>query len=89
MGNIFYMLLTELWPFENVDDKEAQQRVVNGGRPELPKDKWNFNDTIIQTLKEAMMLCQSQNETERASARQVERILKDKLLELNTTTFGK
>jgi hypothetical protein len=89
MGNIFYMLLTELWPFENVDDKEAQQRVVNGVRPDLPKDKWNFNDTIIQTLMKAMILCQTQNETERASARQVERILKDKLLELNTTAFGK
>lgn len=88
MGNIFYMLLTELWPFENIDEKEAQQRVVNGGRPELPTDMRNFNDTIIQTLMKAMMLCHGQNETNRASARQVEKVLKDKLLELNTAAFG-
>lgn len=83
MGNIFHMLLTEKWPFEDMDENDVKQLVIKGKRPDFPEDIWNSNDTISKTLKEAMILCHEQNSTERASARQVEKLLKEKLMELN------
>lgn len=88
MGNIFYTLLTELWPFENITEKAAQQLVMEGMRPEIPIDLRLVNDTIFHILKEAMRLCHNQNATGRASARQVEKLLKDKLLEVNSNALA-
>jgi hypothetical protein len=82
MGNIFYLLLTETWPFADVTEEEAQQLIMKGRRPHLPEYINNSNNTLVQTLKRAMILCYKQNVTERASGRQVEIFLKERLLEL-------
>ena len=70
LGNIFYMLLQEEWPFQDVEtDKEAQELVVNGVRPSFDEAVWNSTDAVDLALKEAMILCHQQNVTRRASAR--------------------
>lgn len=82
-GNILYMLLQGVWPFEDLDEKEAAQKVINGERPAIYVDVWNSTDPLIQTLKEAMILCHQQDPKERASAREIEKMLRGKLEEVD------
>jgi hypothetical protein len=89
MGNIFYMLLTSLWPFEELEENDAKEEIKNGNRPPIPEDITNSNDPIDQILKEAMIMSQVQNQHERASARQVETFLKGKLLSLDPNVMKK
>jgi serine/threonine protein kinase len=75
MGNIFYMLLQEEWPFQGVNVEEAQKQVMEGVRPTFYKDIWDSTHPIDVALKEAMMMCHAQKPSERATARQVEQYL--------------
>ena len=83
MGNIFYMLLTSLWPFEELEENVVKEEVKNGNRPTIPIAIRNSNDPIDQILKEAMVMSHVQDPHERATARQVETFLKRKLLSLD------
>jgi hypothetical protein len=83
MGNIFYMLLTSKWPFEDAAEKDAIEAVKKGKRPVIPKELRNGNDPVDQILKEAMYMCHVQDQYERATARQVEILLKGMLLALD------
>jgi hypothetical protein len=83
MGNIFYMLLTSLWPFEELEENDAKEEIKNGNRPTIPIATRNSNDPMDQILKEAMNMSHVQDQRERATARQVETFLKGKLLSLD------
>ena len=83
LGNTFYMLLQQEWPFTGIKSKKAHSLVKKGERPSIYKDVWNSPDPIIQALKEAMIMCHEQDPTERSSAREVEVFLKKKLEEFD------
>ena len=82
LGNIFYMLLQEEWPFQDLNEKEAQERVMKGLRPSFDENVWNSTDLVDQALKQAMLMCHEQNAADRASAREVESFLKGRVREL-------
>mmetsp|Transcript_26206 Transcript_26206/g.40197 ORF Transcript_26206/g.40197 Transcript_26206/m.40197 type:complete len:97 (-) Transcript_26206:23-313(-) len=81
------MLLTTWWPFEDVSDKEAKQLVKAGDRPRLLKSIVESEDPIEKSLLEAMYMCHRQSPTERASARDVERFLMNKMKEIDPGTL--
>jgi hypothetical protein len=77
------MLLTATWPFaEDSDEEKVRKLIASGKRPSVDQKIWNSEDPIDQTLKKAMMMCHEQDPKKRSSARQVESLLKKKLLEL-------
>lgn len=76
------MLLTREWPWKDLKEKEAQKRVQSGDRPQLPKSVQSSNDPVDKVLMEGMRLCHKQDPKLRATARQVETLLKEKLQEL-------
>lgn len=76
LGNIFYMLLQEEYPFHGMDSEEAQALVMNGHRPSFYLDIWNSTDPVIQALKSIMIQCHEQDPNDRPSAREVEMYLK-------------
>jgi hypothetical protein len=88
LGNLFYMLLTGLYPFEDVEEEEdAQKQVMKGLRPTFPIEIWNATDPMIQDLKEAMFLCHEQDVKVRATARQVETVLLQSLYRHDPTAL--
>jgi serine/threonine protein kinase len=76
LGNIFYMLLTREWPWDDMKERNARKLVKAGKRPKLPKSLQNSGDPIDKVLMEAMHMSQVQDPNERATARQVEAFLK-------------
>ena len=48
----FYSLLTELWPFAEFTEQEAQAKIQNGERPVLGME--NSTDPFVQVLKNAI-----------------------------------
>jgi len=79
-GNILYMLLTNMWPFEEESDKEAVAKVKKGERPPIPKEILDSTDPSIKILKETMFMCHEQDPAKRATAREVETFIVDALL---------
>jgi hypothetical protein len=71
------------WPFKYYKEKKIARAIKKGKRPILFPDVANSTDPIDQTLLAAMEMCFHQNPAERATARQVETFLKDKLRELD------
>lgn len=74
-GNILYMLLTNMWPFIEDTDEDAQAQVKKGLRPPISEEVWNSTNPILNDLKEAMFKCHEQDPMERATAREVETLL--------------
>jgi serine/threonine protein kinase len=75
MGNIFYSLLTNLWPFSGKSTEKAQQRVLNGSRPKIGEDILQRTDEPTLVLLKAMNMSWVQNPGERSTAREVEGFL--------------
>ena len=100
MGNIFYTLLTEYWPFEDIEEKEAQEQVINGYRPIFEglvvsfstnqtssKDK-KKEDSCIDALKVAMKMCWQQDASLRPSADEVTLYLKTQLKRIDPSLLS-
>lgn len=83
LGNIFYMLLTNMWPYHGVKEKTAKKNVVKGVRPVLFADIVDSTDPIDIAIRTAMYMCHETDPVERASARQVETYLKERLEEID------
>ena len=79
LGNIFYILLMDEWPFKGVQSNRAQEKIAAGERSRLYRDIYESTDPIIVALKTAMMMCHEQDPTVRATAREVEAYLKERL----------
>jgi len=71
LGNIFYMLLQEQWPFDDMKTEDAQEEVKNGNRPAIYEDIWNSTEPVNVALKHAMIRCHNQNSITRATAREI------------------
>lgn len=72
MGNVFYSLLTGLWPYENKKTKEAQKRIKNGHRPPIPEEVDISKNPLDKALLKAIRMCWDQDPNSRASSREVE-----------------
>ena len=79
MGNVYYVLVARLWPFDNnyerLNEKEAQSAVKHGRRPRLPEDVLQRADVRIDpalfVVVEAMRACYEQDVTARPSSVEV------------------
>jgi len=79
-GNILYSLLTEAWPFEKNETKDAQKEIKQGGRPFLP----DFStDPVSNALANLVRLCWRQNPDERPSGSDMVNILDNHLSDFN------
>eukprot|EP00978_Attheya_sp_CCMP212_P008458 scaffold19863_cov52-Attheya_sp.AAC.4 len=83
MGNIFYALLTEFWPFEDMKEKDATEQVKKGKTPLIPIAVRESTDIMDKVLLNATAMCWIKNPEERATARQVADYLTTKLKELD------
>jgi serine/threonine protein kinase len=96
LGNIYYGILTGLWPFYKEPLKQAQQKIMNGVTPPivgyddiLLLNNNNTNTTTTtttdpfdQVLIQAMFQCWTHDRTKRASARHVQRFIAGELKRL-------
>jgi serine/threonine protein kinase len=82
MGNIFYALLTGLWPFEELKSKKAKNLVKKGSRPPIPEAILNTTDMFDQTLLNATRACWIQDPEKRATARQIQKYIESQLIKL-------
>jgi hypothetical protein len=83
MGNIFYILLMDTWPFRGVQTKRAQEKMKAGERPPLYKDVAESTHPIDMALKKAMMMCHERDPKVRSTAREVETFLRTKMEEID------
>jgi len=79
MGNIFYALLTEYWPFEGIDEKEAQQKIVDGDRPPIDDVIRSSGDSLDAIFVKAIGMCWRHNPDKRATAKEVRQYLSDQI----------
>jgi hypothetical protein len=77
------LLQGEFPPFTDTSADTAQELVKNGTRPSVYHDIWYSDDSIIQALKDVMIMCHQQDPNERASARAVEAFLTRKVREFD------
>lgn len=66
------MLLQGEWPFADLKQDEAADKVMQGIRPAVYEDLWNSTDPVDMALKEAMIICHAQDPKERPTARELE-----------------
>jgi serine/threonine protein kinase len=79
MGNVFYTLLTETWPFNDENSEDAQNSVKAGKRPHVPSRLRESKDPAIVAIRKAMTMSWRQDPTERASAKEVSNFLQQEL----------
>ena len=83
MGNIFFTFLQGELPFDDLSSKAAIEMVKKGRRPRIYVDLWHSTDPVNQALKHAMIISHKQNAADRATAREIETFLTEKLRELD------
>lgn len=82
------MLLTNKWPWADIGsssdaERAAKKRVIHGERPAIPKEIATSTDLVDQVLRKAMLMCQSNEPSDRATAAQVATLLKEALQQLD------
>ena len=87
LGSVFYALLTGEAPFQDVSRKEAARLVKEGHRPKIYMISGIVPILSIRRFfKHVMIRSHVQNVAERATARELEMYLKQKLRELDPVT---
>lgn len=77
MGNILYSIITEKWPFDELDNaKDAQEKIKNGTRPLIPEFP---HDEALFALAKIVRLCWKQNAKDRPNAKDVVSALSAKI----------
>jgi serine/threonine protein kinase len=76
MGNIFYQILTGLYPFEDWHRKDMYAAIQKGIRPPIPEKYLNSTDPKEQAMVEAIQTSWIGDPAKRISARKVEQLLK-------------
>lgn len=75
MGNIFYTLMINKWPFEDLYDKDGtsavRKEVRAGHRPPMTSRVQNSQDPRIKAMIKAMEMCFVQDWRKRATAKEV------------------
>jgi hypothetical protein len=80
MGNVFYSLMTGIWPFEDMSkSKDAQKKIKKGERPAFEPSLLNSTDPFDQAMIKSIQMCWIHDPEERASARQVQDFIKTEL----------
>lgn len=79
MGNVFYSLLTELWPFQDDNSEDAQRRVRNGKRPHISTRFRDSDDPAVKALLMAITMSWRQDPEQRATALEVKEFLQSQL----------
>ena len=81
MGNIFYQLLEEKEPFDemkqlkHVDTEYIQNLIKEGNRPPLSDEVIDSEDPNILAIIKAMSMCHTHDWRERPSARKIKQVL--------------
>ncbi|KAL7534982.1 hypothetical protein ACHAXR_006189 [Thalassiosira sp. AJA248-18] len=84
MGNIFYTMLTDLDPWEETNEKKAQDAVKKGIRPEVPPSIKSSTDVVDMALRKMMYKCWQHKPGDRPRARIVADYFSKKLSELDS-----
>jgi len=71
LGNIYYCLLTRLWPFHKLHTRDAIRKVKAGQRPPLTKEVEFSIDPATVALRDAMRMAQTQLPGDRPSANEL------------------
>ncbi|KAL7535006.1 hypothetical protein ACHAWF_005024 [Thalassiosira exigua] len=77
MGNVIYNILTDLQPWDNYDEEEAQKNVMKGKRPKIPKKIENSDDPVDVALLKMIRWCWEHKPRDRPRAREVADYLSD------------
>jgi hypothetical protein len=75
MGNVFYVLLTSTWPWDGIEEEEAQKLVMEGKRPYVDESVRRSANPVDRALLKAMDMCYIHDQSQRASASDVLRFL--------------
>lgn len=79
MGNVFYTILTEKWPFDNDKSRDAQEAVKDGKRPRISSRFRESKDPAVKAMIKAMTMSWRQDPEQRASALEVKNYLQQEL----------
>ena len=79
MGNVFYTILTEKWPFDNDKSRDAQRAVKAGKRPHIPTRLRESEDPAVKAIMKAMTMSWRHDPDERASAQEVKEYLQQQI----------
>jgi hypothetical protein len=79
MGNIFFVMLTKKWPFDDIKDREVAKKVKAGERPKFPTKILESKEPTDIVILKAIEMCWVQNPEERATARAVSDFLTKEL----------
>jgi len=79
MGNIFYSLLTEEWPYEDMKEKKAINLLKVGIPPPIGIKLQESSDPIVRIMLKAIRMCWINNPGKRATAKEVEEYLTNQL----------
>ena len=73
LGNVFYGILTERWPFYKVyKDKEAQKRIIGGERPKISEFFRNSTSPFDKAMIKVIEMCWTHDPKERPPARKIQ-----------------
>jgi len=79
MGNIFFCLITEEWPFEKEDMKLSQKKIMDGERPHILSKFETSTEPAYKILIKLTRMCWKQTPKERPSAKAVADIIEAEL----------
>jgi hypothetical protein len=68
---VFFVLLTNTWPFDGVQEKDARRMIREGQRPPIKNELRESKDPAHKALLQAMNMTWKQNPGERATAKEV------------------
>jgi hypothetical protein len=74
MGNIMYIIMTDLYTFEkpkNLSNWDAGKKMVAGERTEIPEHIRNSSDPAYVAMQKALDMCWTYEWSERPSARSI------------------
>ena len=83
MGNVFYVLLTEQWPFNKEESKDVARQVKFGKRPHIPQRIRESTDRAYIVIQKVMKMCWRLDPKKRATAKGVADILLDEMKALS------
>ena len=83
MGNVFYTILTEKWPFDDDKSRDAQKAVKDGKRPHIPSRLRDSDDPAVKAMMKAITMSWRHDPAERATALEVKEYLQLELKKLN------
>lgn len=70
MGNVFYSLLTELWPYHELSVEEAQDRIKNGKHPDVSRFM-NSTNPYEKILVNAIVMSWTKDPKKRPSSKDI------------------